>query len=91
MPTYLYECKACGLRYDAVQSVADRNLSPECPKCLTRASEKRVTTVRLDSRMGLDPDFPTAYKKWGDSQRKRATGQMKDSNNPEHDPAYYKQ
>ena len=41
----------------------------------------RLTPVRLDSKMGLDPDFPTAYRKWGKDQKARATGKMKDSNN----------
>jgi putative FmdB family regulatory protein len=38
MPTYEYECKACGHRFDAFQSMQDDPLSicPECGKELRR-------------------------------------------------------
>ena len=32
MPTYAYACRACGHRFDAVQSFADPTLT-ECPEC----------------------------------------------------------
>lgn len=32
MPTYEYECKACGLRFDRRQAITERALV-ECPEC----------------------------------------------------------
>ena len=32
MPTYEYECKHCGYRFDAFQKMSDLKLV-ECPKC----------------------------------------------------------
>jgi len=32
MPTYEYECEACGHAFDIMQSITDKKLS-QCPKC----------------------------------------------------------
>ena len=32
MPTYEYECKACGHRFEAFQSITAKHLE-KCPKC----------------------------------------------------------
>ncbi|MFW7413781.1 FmdB family zinc ribbon protein [Demequina sp. SO4-18] len=32
MPTYVYACRACGHRFDAVQSIHDDSLNA-CPEC----------------------------------------------------------
>ncbi|WP_062136194.1 FmdB family zinc ribbon protein [Demequina aestuarii] len=32
MPTYVYACRACGHRFDAVQSIHDDSLEA-CPEC----------------------------------------------------------
>jgi len=32
MPTYEYECKKCGLRFERQQPITDRPLT-ECPEC----------------------------------------------------------
>jgi len=33
MPTYEYECEACGLRFERQQSITEDSLT-ECPECL---------------------------------------------------------
>jgi putative FmdB family regulatory protein len=35
MPTYEYECKKCGQRFERVQSITDEPLG-ECPECGNR-------------------------------------------------------
>ncbi|MDP8215927.1 MAG: zinc ribbon domain-containing protein [Candidatus Kaelpia imicola] len=32
MPTYEYECKKCGIKFDKFQNMSDRPLS-KCPEC----------------------------------------------------------
>jgi putative FmdB family regulatory protein len=32
MPTYQYECNACGLRFERVQAITEKSLT-ECPEC----------------------------------------------------------
>ncbi len=32
MPTYEYECEACGHTFDIMQSITDKKLT-ECPRC----------------------------------------------------------
>ena len=41
MPIYQFECDACG-RFDAMRSIADRNLPHLCPQCGTQTT--RVVT-----------------------------------------------
>lgn len=42
-----------------------------CPKCGGTAW-RLVPAPALSPKMGLDPNFPTAYAKWGDTRNKRA-------------------
>jgi putative FmdB family regulatory protein len=80
MPIYDYRCSNCGNEYEGFRSVAQRD-NCQCPKCNSSVSELLMSAPRIDPRMGTDPDFPTAYRKWGNNLRKRTTGQMRDSNN----------
>jgi putative FmdB family regulatory protein len=80
MPIYDYRCNNCEHSYEALRSVANRD-NAQCPGCKSSLSTLLISAPRIDPRMGLDPDFPTAYKKWGDNLRKRQTGKMADSNN----------
>lgn len=41
MPTYDYECKACGHTFEEVQRIVDDSLK-ECPKCSDSNGLKRL-------------------------------------------------
>lgn len=80
MPLYDYKCHECLNSFEASRKVDDRKLSM-CPECLTMAPLRIKSAPRLSSKMGLDPDFPTAYRNWGKRRRALQTGVMKDTNN----------
>lgn len=64
MPTYEYECKACGHRLDAFQRVSDDDLV-DCPHCekpeLTRLVS--ATAFQLKGSGWYQTDFKTSGKK----------------------------
>lgn len=33
MPTYDYECKGCGTKFDVICRIADMDVPKECPEC----------------------------------------------------------
>lgn len=72
MPTYSYECRTCGDRFDAIKSIADRKEAPcECGG----TADLKITPVHIDwYKMGMDPGFPSAYEKWGDNAERRMRG-----------------
>lgn len=43
MPTYVYECFKCALRFSVMRRSDDRDLPTECPTCSTETSKRRFT------------------------------------------------
>ncbi len=45
MPTYEFQCKACGRSFDSVMTVRQRQRGSKvpCPKCSSRKVEPRVS------------------------------------------------
>lgn len=77
---YDYRCEHCGHAFEALVEVQERHTQP-CSECHGSAKQAIRSVPMLDPRMGLDPDFPTAYRNWGTKHEKLADGRMRDSNN----------
>jgi putative FmdB family regulatory protein len=60
MPTYEYECSACGHRFDAFQKISDAPLS-KCPKCGKKV--KRLISAGLGIIFKGSGFYTTDYKK----------------------------
>jgi len=80
MPIYDYKCDECLTFFERMVPVAERELQ-QCPECLTMAPMRIKSAPRLSSKMGLDPDFPTAYSQWGKRREKLGSGKMKTTDN----------
>lgn len=46
MPTYEYQCRACGYQMDAFQKISDAPLT-DCPKCKQPALTKLVSAAQF--------------------------------------------
>ena len=60
MPIYEYRCKKCGYEYEQRRSMADMDKRRACPKCRSRAVERKLNTsfaVVGVSRTGGDFDL----------------------------------
>lgn len=77
---YDYSCEHCGHSFEALVEVEERKFQ-SCPECDGRAKQALRKVPMLDPRMGIDPDFPTAYRNWANKHEKLSDGRMKDSNN----------
>ncbi|MFA4984234.1 MAG: FmdB family zinc ribbon protein [Candidatus Omnitrophota bacterium] len=71
MPTYEYECRSCGYKFEAFQKMTDKPLA-ECPKC------KKVLRRLIGSGMGIifkgSGFYATDYRKGkpeSDSSKKK--------------------
>lgn len=64
-----FRCKSCGLKFEDM--VKPDVFEAPCPDCGT-AGVRLISCPRLDPRMGLDPDFPTAYDNWAKRQTIKA-------------------
>ncbi|MFP4649104.1 MAG: FmdB family zinc ribbon protein [Halorhodospira sp.] len=64
MPIYEYECRSCGYRLEAIQSVADEPLS-ECPECQQSALKRLVSAAafRLKGGGWYETDFKSGKRK----------------------------
>ena len=80
MPMYDYRCPNCGHEFDELRRHAERAHAP-CPECGGNAEQKILKAPALDWKMGVSPDFPTAWDRWGKIQRAKNTGEQRDSNN----------
>ena len=43
MPTYEYQCSACGYKFEAFQSMTDKPLS-KCPKCKKPKAKRLISS-----------------------------------------------
>lgn len=77
MPTYEYHCDQCGESFDRVQKIKDREYA--CCQC-GYSAKKVMSACHFDPRMGVDPDFPTAARKWDKKHLALQSGRMRDSN-----------
>lgn len=39
MPTYVYKCRDCGSRFDAMRRMSERADAPRCPQCDSEHTE----------------------------------------------------
>ncbi|MEK7824236.1 MAG: zinc ribbon domain-containing protein [Candidatus Eisenbacteria bacterium] len=46
MPIFEYRCTACGVRYEALVSRADR-ATPHCPRCGAARAERLISTFAV--------------------------------------------
>lgn len=49
MPTYEYQCSACGERAERTQSMRDYSASPDVPACCGNGMERYFSSVRADA------------------------------------------
>ena len=48
MPTYEFECKKCGHRFNLMESIAEHNRHNEsCPKCSSSEIQNLMSTVNV--------------------------------------------
>ena len=66
MPTYAFDCRACG-RFDAVRSIARRDEPTRCPHC----GERAMRAVTAGSFLGTRSPGMTASSDAGDYVRMR--------------------
>jgi putative FmdB family regulatory protein len=68
MPTYQYECEACGHEFEALQSMTEEKLK-KCPKC---AKSKLVRVIGSGAGMIFKGSgfYATDYKKKSSSDSK---------------------
>jgi putative FmdB family regulatory protein len=65
---YEWRCRSCELRFEKL-SKSDI-WTTDCPNC--RHEAKRIISApHFDPAMGLDPAFPTMYKKWATTRKQR--------------------
>ncbi len=90
MPTYQYECQACGYGFDELQSMSDAKLT-KCPKC---HKYKLVRLIGSGSGMIFKGSgfFETDYKKkpipaTNGNTRHESAGDKKDSPKPDSSPS----
>lgn len=80
MAMYDYKCSKCEHRFEELRKLAERK-ETACPKCQSPAHQVITGVPMLDPRLGTDPAFASLSRKWERTQRRKATGQMRDSNN----------
>ena len=67
---YDFSCEHCGHEFEEFVETDDRIL--KCANCGEDAHRCLSAPMLGFIKMGLSPDFPTAYAKWGRSQEYRA-------------------
>ncbi len=45
MPLYEYQCKICGEEFEKVVRWFEVDIAPECPKCKSRETQKKISNV----------------------------------------------
>jgi len=85
MPTYTYECQACGKAFDELQSMSDAKLT-KCPKC---HKNKLVRLIGGGSGMIFKGSgfYETDYKKKTAGPSEKPAGDKKDSSKPASNPS----
>lgn len=63
-----HRCESCGEVSEHL--VEDEEKLVSCPSCGGDAT-RIISAVALDNKMGLDPDFPTAYSRYGKDMKRR--------------------
>lgn len=48
MPIYEYDCRTCGTEFDALRKFSDDDRDVECPYCLEKNSERKISLVASD-------------------------------------------
>jgi putative FmdB family regulatory protein len=43
MPTYDYQCRACGETFSRRESIAEHGAAPLCPRCQSRDVEQKMS------------------------------------------------
>ncbi len=72
MPTYQYECSACGHEFEALQSMMENRLA-KCPKCGKKKLERLIGTGSgiIFKGSGF---YATDYKKKGSDKSESSKG-----------------
>lgn len=65
-----FQCEKCGHEFEELVETDTKAL--KCAECDGEAKRQLCAPMLGFIKMGLSPDFPTAYAKWGRSQEYRA-------------------
>lgn len=65
---YDWRCQSCEQKHEALEKSDVR--TRDCPECGGEAI-RLISAPRLDPKMGLDPDMPTAYDQWQKTNRQK--------------------
>ena len=87
MPTYDYECQACGHRFEALQKITEDALT-KCPKC-RKARLKRLIGAGLGVIFKGSGFYTTDYKRGsanGPSKKSETTTESKSESPSESTP-----
>lgn len=60
MPTYEYQCKICGYKFEELVTVSKRNQVQRCPKCVEK--NLPLGTQVLKSAYRTDRLYPRPFK-----------------------------
>jgi len=75
MPTYEYECRQCGLRFEKRQPMTDGPLA-ECPECGARSAGWSAAGLGslLKGRVADRPNTAPAHVPWNEVAKRAADG-----------------
>lgn len=63
-----WRCLACNHKFDKMSKSEFK--TTDCPEC-GREAKRLLSAGTIDPNLGLDPAFPTMYKKWADTRKQR--------------------
>jgi len=63
-----YICAECSAEFEELVDVTSTDPVP-CPACGAKETRRCIGATRIDPKLGTDPDFPTAWDKWGRTRR----------------------
>jgi len=76
MPTYDYECGACGHRFELFQSITEKHVS-KCPKCGKRKAKRLIGSggafIFKGSGFYITDNRSDAYKKQASAEKGGST------------------
>lgn len=52
MPFYEYSCTKCGVKFDLMRSIADRDKPADCPECGAKKTRRELPHIMTNARGG---------------------------------------
>lgn len=64
MPTYVYQCRDCGSRFDAMRRMSERANAPRCPACESEHTELAISAPFVGGRTGSGGNGGSGCNSW---------------------------